>query len=74
MLEIVAVIIDVPDVGHVLLLQISMDALANADEAVCVAAGDPQGPYGLVDVRFIDGPRIMLPNPRHHTSDICIHG
>src|SRR4029434_6734336 len=42
MAKIVAIVVHVPDVGHVLLLQVSVDALADANEAVFVAAGNPQ--------------------------------
>ena len=40
MLEVVGVIIHVPDVRDVLLLQVGVDALADANQAVLVAARD----------------------------------
>ena len=42
MLEIVAVIIHMPDMRHILLLQITMYTLADADEAIFVTGGDPE--------------------------------
>src|ERR1700722_2419676 len=40
--RVVSVAVDVPDVRDVLLFQVGMHALADAEELVLVAAGDPQ--------------------------------
>ena len=40
MLEVMRVFVHVPDVRHVLLFQVSVDVLADANEAVLVAARD----------------------------------
>ncbi len=40
--EVVIVLIHVPRVRHFLFLQVSVDALTDADEAVFVAAGNPE--------------------------------
>ena len=42
MLEVMGVFVDVPDVWHVLLLEINVDALADPDQAVLVPAGEVQ--------------------------------
>ena len=42
MLEIVRVLIDMPDVRHILFLQISVNPLADANQSVFVAAGDKE--------------------------------
>lgn len=38
-LAVVAVVVNVPNVGDLVLFQIQVDALGNVDEAVLVAAG-----------------------------------
>ena len=40
--RVVAVGVDMPDVRHVVLLEVGVNALADADQAVLVAAGQPQ--------------------------------
>src|SRR3954470_19548941 len=42
--RVVAVAVDVPDVRDTLLLEVGVHALADAEQAVLVAAGDPEQP------------------------------
>jgi hypothetical protein len=50
--RVVRVAVNMPDVGNVVLLQVSMHALADADQAIPLPASEPQqlgGPLVLVD-------------------------
>src|SRR6185437_1485910 len=70
--RIVGMGIDIPDVRHVVFFQISMHALADVDQAILVAAGDPQQLelLGLVRVRQKLLRRLRIWR-RRETADPC---
>src|SRR4051812_39537893 len=41
-LEVVTMVIDMPDVGHTFLFQIGMNALADLDQSIFIAGGKPK--------------------------------
>ena len=69
MLEVVCVAVHVPDVGHVFLLQVVVDALADANQAVLVAARDVEEPDlrpgGCGIGKFIRWQRVRQPDVLH---------
>ena len=46
--RVVGVSIDVPDVRHVILFKVTLQSLADADEAIFIAAGKPEEPQFLL--------------------------
>ena len=74
MVKIVAVIIHMPDMRHIFLLQVSMHTLADADEVVFVAGGNPKefqllrGGYGIRH-QLCGGPRIRSGGEPAHPGE-----